>query len=385
MNRKVLCVDDDTNILAAYRRQLRKQFEITTAEGGTKALETLKNEGPFAAVVADMRMPEMDGVELLTTCKQKYPDMVRVMLTGNADMQTAIKAMNEGAAFRFLCKPCPPEQLAQTLDAALEQYQLVVAEKQLLEDTLTSTVRVLGDLLSLANPIAFSRATRSRKIMMKMAKKLGETNTWEYQVATLLSQIGCLTLPAIVLEKLYQGKPLTPQETELVDDHPKIGAKLIANIPRLGKVSEIVRFQDTPTDDKGIPLDGTRKEPIPRGARVLHLVLDYDMLLRSGKNAYEAFAEIKRSAAWYDPLSLSALEEIITEEIGYVVEEVHLEGLKPGMVMEEDILTKDGTILKVTKGQEITESLMQWLQNIPEDMRLKDTYRVRMLDQKKAH
>src|SRR5829696_4359 len=134
---KILCVDDERNVLEAYQRSLRKEFHIEIATSGAEGLAAVESQGPYAVIVSDMRMPGMDGIRFLAKVKEKAPDSVRIMLTGNADQQTAIEAVNEGNIFRFLTKPCPPETLAKALSAGLQQYWLVVAEKELLEKTLS--------------------------------------------------------------------------------------------------------------------------------------------------------------------------------------------------------------------------------------------------------
>src|SRR5271165_7207816 len=115
MAEKMLLVDDDSNILDGYRRSLSREFLMETALGGQQALKLVAENGPFAVVVSDMRMPEMDGIQLLSKIKAQSPDTIRIMLTGNADMDTAIDAINEGAIFRFLNKPCSKEAMAKTL------------------------------------------------------------------------------------------------------------------------------------------------------------------------------------------------------------------------------------------------------------------------------
>lgn len=129
MTEKILFVDDETNILQAIQRQLRKRFDLATAEGGDEALRILKEQGPFAVIISDMRMPNMNGVELLALVKELHPDTVRLMLTGNADQETAMEAVNSGQIFRFLTKPCPPATLITALALALSQYRLITAER----------------------------------------------------------------------------------------------------------------------------------------------------------------------------------------------------------------------------------------------------------------
>ncbi|MBM3834120.1 MAG: response regulator [Verrucomicrobia bacterium] len=128
MTEKILCVDDDANILSAYERNLRRRFSIQTALGGEEALKIVRNDGPFAIVAADMRMPGLNGIELLTKIREIAPDTVRIMLTGNAEQQTAVEAINKGHIFRFLNKPCSPEFLGAALESGLQQYRLITAE-----------------------------------------------------------------------------------------------------------------------------------------------------------------------------------------------------------------------------------------------------------------
>ena len=141
MTERVLFVDDDPQILNAFRRGLRKRLDLHTAEGGKAGLEALEKEGPFAVVVSDQQMPEMDGITLLREVKNRAPLTVRMMLTGNADQGTAAAAVNEGHIFRFLTKPCTPDELAAAVDAAKEQYRLVTAERDLRRDRLRHAAR----------------------------------------------------------------------------------------------------------------------------------------------------------------------------------------------------------------------------------------------------
>src|ERR1043166_4052564 len=103
---RILCVDDDPNILEGYKRQLRKEFELVTAVGPEQGLQMGIQQGPFAVVVSDLQMPGMNGVEFLAQVRTQEPDTVRMLLTGNAELQSAIEAINQGQIFRFLTKPC---------------------------------------------------------------------------------------------------------------------------------------------------------------------------------------------------------------------------------------------------------------------------------------
>ncbi len=122
MNRRVLIVDDDLNLLASLKRRLGRRFEVSTAPSGEEGLALLQESGPFAVVISDQRMKQMDGIQFLTLVRQLHPSCVRMMLTGNVDLKTAIKAINEAGAFRFLTKPCAVEDLVVAIEDGLKAH-----------------------------------------------------------------------------------------------------------------------------------------------------------------------------------------------------------------------------------------------------------------------
>ncbi|MBW2705440.1 MAG: SpoIIE family protein phosphatase [Deltaproteobacteria bacterium] len=123
MNDKILLVDDEPKVLAAIKRQLRKKFRFETALSGEEALKVIDEKGPFAVVVSDYKMPGMNGIDFLCKVKTVDPDTVRMMLTGSADMSTAIQAVNEGSIFQFHPKPCPAETLGQAIKSGIDKYR----------------------------------------------------------------------------------------------------------------------------------------------------------------------------------------------------------------------------------------------------------------------
>ena len=142
---KILIVDDDKNFLDSLHRSLRQRYDIVTAGSPAEGLHALNSGETFAVVVSDLAMPGMDGIAFLTKAKEISPLSVRIMLTGHGDLDAAMSAVNNGNIFRFLTKPCPAESLQSALDAGLEQYRLVTAEKELLQKTLEG-VRLKEDV-----------------------------------------------------------------------------------------------------------------------------------------------------------------------------------------------------------------------------------------------
>lgn len=315
MTGRVLFVDDESNVLDSYRRDLRKQpFEVHTALGGQEGLKKIAHDGPFAVVISDMRMEGMDGVHFLMKVREVSPDSVRIMLTG-ADHETAIEAVNEGAIFRFLTKPCSTELLVKSLEAAFDQYRLVTAERTLLSTTLTGAVKILTDILSKIKPLAFGRASRIRPLVHQLAEELIPQSIWRAEIAALLSQVGCVSLPETMLKRAYMGQKLTPGDQRLFQQHPQAGRELVANVPRLEKVAEIIAYQEKCFDGSGYPEDGVAGEEIPMEARILKLALDYDALIYSGQSIQAALAEIYKRKGWYDPVVVAVLRKIMAAEV----------------------------------------------------------------------
>ena len=287
---KILCVDDEQNVLAAIQRQLRTRFHIDTAIRGELGLQALASRGPYAVVVSDMRMPEMDGVQFLRLVKQRAPDSVRIMLTGNHELRTAMQAVNEGSIFRFLTKPCPPETFADALEAGVRQYRLITAERDLLEKTLSGAIRVLAEILAVIDPQVFVRAEKLRDHARSIGKALQADNIWELEVSALLSQLGLVTIPRAVVNKYRSCLALSSGEKEMLARVPEIGRSLLAHIPRLESVAEIVLYQSKHFDGSGIPQDAVSGERIPLGARVLKIAGDLIQLEAQNMTGMKALA-----------------------------------------------------------------------------------------------
>lgn len=362
MKPKILFVDDDPNILAGFRRQLRTRFDVDTALGGEEGLSAVDGRGPYAVIVADMRMPSMDGIQFLSRVRESAPDSVRIMLTGQSDAQTAIDAINQGNIFRFLTKPCAQSLLVSILNDSVGQYRLIMAERELLEDTLKSSIRVLTDLLSIVNPSAFGRASRVQCLVRDLAAVLKVDKPWQMEIGAMLSQVGCVTVPEETLAKVYHGEVLSSAEIQMFQAHPKMGADLIGNIPRLEAVAEIIAYQEKHFNGSGMPEDDKMGQQIPLGARIIKIALDLDTLMSAGRNCAEAYSIMRTREGWYDPSVLEALTRIVdlksTEEISFV----NVEELTGNMILADDVKTTSGMLL-ISKGQEATPSIQMRLLN----------------------
>lgn len=356
MTRRILCVDDDARILQAFERQFRDQFDIHTAPGGLAALRVLASEGPFAVVLSDLRMPDMDGIEFLTRVRQTSPDTVRIMLTGNADLSASISAVNEGKVFQFLTKPCPFDMLSRTFEAALEQHRLLRAERELLEKTLHGSIEAMSEILSLVNPAAFGRAQRIRRYVHHMTDKLKLNDSWQYELAALLSQVGCVAIPPEILEKSHAGMPLDPSEQDIFLSQDRIAHNVLAKIPRLELVAEMVARQRTSwADHKSL------SEPVRTGAQLLRIALDLDDQVIRG-NSLESIVWRMHGCLDYNPAFVAALRELEVEEARRETQLLTLSQLRPHMMVNSPIYSKSGLLL-LAKGHEVTESAIARLES----------------------
>jgi CheY-like chemotaxis protein len=300
-----------------------------------------------------MRMPVMDGLQLLSRIKAQSPDTIRVMLTGNADVDTAINAINEGSIFRFLNKPCSKEVMAKTLTAALMQYRLVTAEKQLLEQTLSGSIQVLTEVLSLVNPAAFSRAERARRYMHHIVTAMSLGNPWQYEVAAMLSQLGCVTLAPETIDAVYSGQKLSPNEQAQYDAHPSVAYELLSKIPRLEPIAWMIEHQNRPVSEVG----DSNMAGMRVGAEILRITLAYEKLIRKGTSRTEAAHSLARQNKNFSPEFFQALVTLDPNVEEGEIRKCLIEELSPGMIIQQEVHTREGALL-VSKGQEVTPALI---------------------------
>jgi response regulator RpfG family c-di-GMP phosphodiesterase len=371
----ILLVDDEVAILDGLRRQLRKKFQVHTANGGTEALELLQTQ-PVTVVVSDMRMPQMDGATFLSRVRTLYPDVVRILLTGQTDTQAAINAVNEGQIYRFLTKPCPPEVLLAEIGNAVELNRRTTAEKEVLGTTLRRTVEALTATLSLAQPAAFGRAVRVTRTVAELAEALDIEDPWELEVTAMLSHLGAVTLPPAVLAKLDAGRPLNEEEAEMVGRIPGISRDLVSTIPRLEGVAESIGWHLARYDGEGSGAGVPRGEDLPMAARILRLAADFDTGMAQRPSVQATISALRADAGAYDPRMLAAL---VTSHDAPDTQgpprDVDVDDLAPGLVVFDDVYTTEGVLL-ISRGTEVTDALILRFENYARQKRVERRIRV---------
>ena len=360
---KVLCVDDEENILKAIKRSLRKKFDIHTATSGKEGLEILQSKGPFQVVVSDMKMPEMNGAVFLGHARKESPGTVRLLLTGFAELETVVAAINKGHIFRFMTKPCSAGDLLVAIEAALVQYDLQMAEKILLEQTLKGSISALIEVLALASPEAFGRATRIRTLVTSLAEKLEIENIWQIEMAAMLSQIGTVILPEAIVSKVYRGEKLTEQEQAMVARIPEVNQDVLGKIPRLDPVLEIFEFLTKNYDGSGTPKSKLAGEDIPLGARLLRVAMRTEELQSLGYAPSRILDDMRAHVGEFDPSILEIIDQVIDMSGNDTTTRgVTLLELRTGMLLKEEVRAGNGLLL-VASGQEVSVSLLERIQN----------------------
>jgi response regulator RpfG family c-di-GMP phosphodiesterase len=373
----VLFVDDDKHALAAYYRTLRKSYDVHVAASGEAALQALAESKDFEVLVSDMRMPSMDGIEFLEKARALAPDATRVMLTGASDRSTAIEAVNRGAIFRFLAKPCSAEELGAALDAAVRQHRLITAERDLLDKTFGGGIRVMTEILAVVDPQSFGRSDAARDLARMLSTAVGHPPDWELDVAAMLAPIGNVTIPPAVLVKARSGLVLTGAEQDMLQRTPLAGSLLLANIPRLEQVARVVHYQNKRWDGGGFPHDDVAGEQIPIASRLLRVAFDVVAAEDGGLPRRKAIGVLADKPGMYDPAIVAAAERMVPQPASMGAYEVDADGLREGMALAANANSSDGKIL-IGSGQRLTKALIERLRNFKRTQGIEEPLLIRL-------
>lgn len=345
---RVLCVDDDRNILEAMRRSLKGDYELVLAVGGVEGLQKLREEGPFALLVTDLRMPVVDGVALLRQAAELSPDTVRVLLTGNGDMNAAVSAINEGQLFRLLTKPCPVKYLQATIAAGLGQHALLTSERTLLQETLCASMRSLADLACLLRPELAARVQRTRRLAAALGEVACPRDAWVCGVGMLLLSTASVTLPEAVIERAGRSQELVPSDRALLARLPELAFRLIAEVPRLEQVRESL---------------GRLQSPIAREdaatVRVIRLLWDLE---HEFSDDPAVTIEALRALGHDEELLVHLRELLVADTLAGPTVEVRLGELQEGMVLTESVFGEGGVLL-IGRGIEVGPGLVERIRN----------------------
>ena len=303
---KILCVDDEPNILSAMRRMfMLSGFSIEEATSGAQALQKLEQQ-EFHLILSDMQMPEMNGAELLAQVRQRWPKVMRLMLTGTADLKTAISAINEGEIYRYLTKPWNDEELVSTVKSALERFVLIRERDNLLELTkqqnqsladmvntleekvkertaelsnsyeelrgsYIASVKAYSTLIGLRDRALLAHSKSVADLAVRMAKvaNLSQNDTQDIYIAGLLHDIGKIGLSDETLSNLSKG--VGGYSKKLYEAHAKAGQDCLAGLYQMERIALYIGTHHERFNGTGFP-DRLKGDAIPLGGRILAVV-----------------------------------------------------------------------------------------------------------------
>ena len=395
----ILCVDDEPNILSSLRRLFRgKDFEVRTAESGQAALAQLESQA-VDLVISDMRMPEMDGARFLEQVRIRWPDTMRLLLTGQSDIASVIDAINRGEIYRYISKPWDDSEIVIIVRQALEHKRLQQEKRRLeiltgqhneqlralnasleakvasrtaeielanrslqdvnekLRASFFTMIKVFSGLIEMrgGNLAGHSKrvADLSRRIALKL--ELESKQVQQIFIAGLLHEVGklgftdqLLNTPVALME---------PLQLEMYRDHARRAEQLLFPLPDLGDTAEIISAQFERYDGTGFP-DKRFEEAIPLGARILALASDYDnmqigtMTQRHLKPEEARGIITQNSGKRYDPRVVNAFIELLGGVPQVRVERQRptdvatgVSDLQAGMVLSRDLTSIQGRLI----------------------------------------
>ncbi len=378
----VLLVDDDQRVLSALTRLLRPDgVGVLSAASGEEALVLLEEHGAsIGAVISDYAMPGMNGAELLRAVRLRWPDITRVLLTGNADLPAAAQAVNEGQLSRLYTKPWRPDEFRQAVFQALEQHRLLgenrrlraladeqaarleqwnerlevlVAERSAeleranagLHQALLDTVRLLLTFLERRLPERAARCRESARLAGRLAERAGLSpdEARRVQVAALVHDIGLMGLPDALLRRSPAELPLAGRLR--YEQHAVIGQSMLGAVDQLADMALWIRHHHERWDGQGYP-DRLAEAAIPLASRIIAVADGYQEAIRRDGGTATAWRRAHRTSGAFDPELLMLLSDEVEGRSSRRVERtVRIAELHEGMVLAEPVRTAAGTVL----------------------------------------
>ena len=360
----VLVVDSDGKALTATHRRLRKTFETHIALGARAGLQRLMEEGPYAAVIAEFSMADMDGVEFLSRVRSVSPQTSRILLSrssmGVADL---LRAVNEAGAFHILPASCDDQPLLDAVGKGILQYEEIWTSSRDMRETCALFAKAVHEIVCWLRADVRDLLSPVLPLLRGLCERLKDPDPVMTETAFLVSVVGVIALPAQTLDTVVSGRELDDARKLAFAGHPEHAVELLRHVTRMRDVAEILRGYSNFLHLSLMPAaeDMTEMPGMPPGSSIMALVMEYRMSLY-GNLSTEAFLERKRERGLYPRSMLQALEAQISA--GDQAETaVGLDGLQPGMVLARPVTgTRDGkSMILVPEGYELARTTILFI------------------------
>jgi DNA-binding response OmpR family regulator len=353
----IMVVDDNPTNLGLLEDMLRQHgFEVRLFPRGRMALAAAAKEPPDLFLL-DINMPELSGYQVCEQLKwdEKLASIPVIFLSALNDVEDKVKGFAAGGV-DYITKPFQFEEVLARVGTHLELRRARRRERDLLETTLSRAMALLGEVVHLASPTIAARADAMGAMVSHMAGETRVTERWRYDLAGRLCLLGCLAVPEDVFDRAYRDQKLSADEDRMVRMHPETGARLVANIPRLESVAEMIRHQQTA--EKG----SSPADPALHGAHMLRVASEVDRRMYHGLTIHAALAQLKASQR-YDIRMLEALATFSPPEPEFVSRSLFIRELRDGMILEENIYSEAGNLLILKENTVLTKTWIERLAN----------------------
>jgi len=362
----ILVVDDTPDNILVLGDILRSKYEVKAAPRGEKALQIANADPKPDMILLDIMMPVMDGYEV---CRRLKADAATanipvIFITAKNEVSDEQIGFEVGAV-DYITKPVSPPRVLARVATHIELAEKRRNLEELLQKTLVGTISVLTDLLAISNPTVFARASRLRRFMHGITGHLQLPDAWQYDMAAMLSQIGCVGMPKDTLERLVTGAKVTESDRRQYREQFGRSARILNKIPHLKNVAQMLELlkEEYGTQTTIPPVGST--DAVTLGARLLNTVLYYDDHLQKINNTGEAPQEKRPTAhTAIDAEALNALEPPAAKR--QKPNPITFSELQLGMVVEENVYTSNGLCI-LPKGIEVTEVILEHLNKFRND------------------
>jgi ActR/RegA family two-component response regulator len=370
----VLFIDDDVNLLKSFKRLMNDEFNVVTAQSPEMGLQIMEKQGPFAIIVSDMKMPGLSGVEVLNCAHKINPDTVRVLLTGFAEYQYAIDAVNIGKVNTFLTKPCDLDTISSVLRDGIRQYQLTLNEKNIIERTYIGMTETIYQILAMTNPVAHSKANRLKKYCRHIANEIQLDNKPTIEIAAVLSQLGCITISQDTLQRHEYGGILAEEELMKIKNNNLITQELLMNIPRFEKIIDIISLCNLPLSKFPQCEDDPEQRDTQLCGKIMQVANGLDRYITSGVSPEDAISLMKDDRLYHDETLIDSLK---TYEFDRQMTKKYIRSdeLSTRMILDSDIYSSTGALL-IRRGKHVTYQILSSIRNYSKNVGINEPFAV---------
>ncbi len=367
-----MVVDDQPANLKLLEDLLTQQGHLVRSfPRGRLALDAAARNLPDL-ILLDINMPEMNGFEVCKRLKadEKLAPIPVLFLSALNETKDKLNAFRAGGV-DYITKPFQLEEVRARVETHLQLHRARQVERELLERTLGGAVKALSDLAHLTSPTLTERSGALRSMVVHMAAQLRLPDAWQYELAAMLCLLGCITLPSDAFEHAYVGDKASAEELQMYRAHPDVGFRLLSRIPRLENVAEMIRLQQVETSN------WANNDVAERGSRMLKTAQELDRRTLRGIPFQTACDQLRAAPGKYPTALLDSLKGYSPSRVHFEVKRLPAQQLLPGMILEDDVVTEEGSLTVISKGTTLTVTLIERVQNFARTRGVREPIQVR--------